>query len=380
MRRQIALTSAIGFLIIALVVGLTGGVVVGGVAGYWFGQRQASNTATAAFQTSASSAAPTSGQSDVAAQTKDAIVSKVNPAVVTIENQQKAADGTEQTVSMGSGFIIDQKGHVVTNNHVVDGADALVVVLLDGTKRNATLVGADSFQDVAVISMDGSVPATVAFGDSSQVQPGQSVIAIGSALGEFRNTVTDGIIGGVGRSLDTGDGYLLGNLIQHDAPINPGNSGGPLLNLNGQVIGMNTAVVRGGFGQPGAEGLGFAIASNTVKAYADQLIAKGRIDHPYVGVSFRPANSSLGGSSSSTDAQPVVLVDIVAGGPAAKAGLQVGDTIVAIDGTKLDSEHEFLNEVYKHNPGDTVTFSVQHQDGKTSQVKVTLIPRPSSST
>src|SRR6185312_6749418 len=115
-----------------------------------------------------------------------------NPAVVTIENQQKGPDGTEQTASMGSGFIIDEQGHIVTNNHVVDGADALIVVLLDGTKTDATLVGTDSFQDVAVIKMNGKVPAMVSFADSSTVHPGESVLAIGSALGEFRNTVTDG--------------------------------------------------------------------------------------------------------------------------------------------------------------------------------------------
>lgn len=380
MRRQIALTSAIGLLIVALVLGLTGGVVVGGVAGYLYGHQQGSAKLAAALQTSTTNITPPgSGQSDVASQTKDVIVGKANPAVVTIENQQRAADGTEQTVSMGSGFIIDEQGHVVTNNHVVDGADALVVVTLDGTKSNATLVGTDAFQDVAVITMDGKVPATIPFGDSEKVQPGQSVIAIGSALGEFRNTVTDGIVGGVDRSLDTGDGYLLGNLIQHDAPINPGNSGGPLLNLNGEVIGMNTAVVRGGFGQTGAEGLGFAIASNTVKSYAERLIANGQIDHPFVGVSFRPSSSGFGGSTSG-DSQAVTIVDLTSGGPAEKAGLKVGDQIVAIDGTTLDSEHQFLNEVYTHNPGDSVTFTVVHQDGSQDQIKVTLGKRPSSTT
>jgi 2-alkenal reductase len=347
---------------------VAGGVVVGGAAGYWYGHRGHLASQSATLTTSDTTSG---GKSDVATQTKNAIVNKVNPAVVTIENQQQAADGTAQTASMGSGFIIDEQGHVVTNNHVVDGADALVVVLFDGTKVNATLVGTDSFQDVAVIKMDGKVPAVVGFGDSSKVQPGQSVLAIGSALGEFRNTVTDGIIGGVDRSLDTGEGYLLGNLIQHDAPINPGNSGGPLLNLDGQVIGMNTAVVRGGFGQTGSEGLGFAIASNAVKSYADEIIADGQVAHPYIGVSFRslsPAN----GSTSSDSAEPVMLVDVVSGGPADKAGLVNGDTILAVEGVTLNGQHQFLNEVYKHKAGDIVSFTVQHQNGNQEQVKVTL--------
>ena len=362
----------------ALVAGMTGGVLLGGVAGYLYGHHQRPSSPSTALQTSSTSSSG-DGQSDVAAQTKDAIVSHVNPAVVTIENQEKGADGTELTVSMGSGFIIDSEGHVVTNNHVVDGADALVVVTLDGTKSQATLVGTDAFQDVAVIKMAGTVPATVSFGDSNAVQPGQSIIAIGSALGEFRNTVTDGIIGGVDRSLDTGDGYLLGNLIQHDAPINPGNSGGPLLNLQGQVVGMNTAVVRGGFGQPGAEGLGFAIASNTVKSYAEQIISQGQIDHPYVGVSFRPTTASVD-DFASNNSGAITIVDVVSDGPADRAGLAAGDVITAVGGTTLDSEHQFLNEVYKHNPGDIVTLSVRHQDGSQDEVKVTLDKRPASTT
>jgi 2-alkenal reductase len=376
MRRQIALTSVIGLMIVALVIGVTGGAVIGGAAGYWYGHRGHQSGQTAALTTAVTTGG---GQSDVSTQTKNVIVNKVNPAVVTIENQQQGADGTEQTASMGSGFIIDAQGHIVTNNHVVDGADALVVVLSDGSKVNATLVGSDSFQDVAVIKMDGKVPATVAFGDSSTVQAGQSVLAIGSALGEFRNTVTDGIVGGVDRSLDTGEGYLLGNLIQHDAPINPGNSGGPLLNLNGEVIGMNTAVVRGGFGQTGAEGLGFAIASNAVKSYADEIIANGQVAHPYIGVSFRslsPAN----GSTASDAAEPVMLIDVVPGGPAAKAGLVAGDTILAVEGVKLDGQHQFLNEVYKLKAGDIVTFTVQHQNGNQNQVKVTLGDKAANAT
>ncbi len=359
--------------------GLSGGLVMGGVFGYWYGHQRDNSANVATIQASSALNPSTAQQSDVPAQTKDAIVNKVNPAVVTIENQQPGPDGTEQTVSLGSGFIIDAQGHVVTNNHVVDGADALVVVLLDGTKLNGSLVGADAFQDVAVVKIDGTVPATVAFGDSGAVRSGQSVIAIGSALGEFRNTVTDGIIGGVGRSLDTGDGYLLGNLIQHDAPINPGNSGGPLLDLNGDVIGMNTAVVRGGFGQAGAEGLGFAIASNTVKAYADQLIAKGKVDHPYLGVSFRPASSTFDGAAP-TDAQPVTIVSVAQNSPSSRAGIVSGDRVVAVDGVTLDGEHGFLNEVYKHQPGDAVTLTVQHQDGSQDDVKVTLQSRPDSTT
>ena len=375
MRRQIALTSAIGLLIVALIAGTTGGLLVGGIAGYWYGRHDTTHN-TAALPVSDAS---NTRQADVSTETKDAIVKRVNPAVVTIENQQKGSNGSEQTASMGSGFIIDNQGHIVTNNHVVDGADALLVVLLDGTKVNATLVGTDSFQDVAVIKMDGAVPSVVSFADSTSVHPGQSVLAIGSALGEFRNTVTDGIIGGVDRSLDTGEGYLLGNLIQHDAPINPGNSGGPLLNLNGEVIGMNTAVVRGGFGQTGSEGLGFAVASNAVKSYADEIIAHGAVTHPYIGVSFRSLSPATGSTATDTP-EPVMLVDVLSGSPAASAGLVAGDQIVAVEGVILDGEHQFLNEVYKHQPGDTIRFTVKHQNGSQGEVTVTLGTRPPGTT
>jgi 2-alkenal reductase len=384
---------------IALVVGVIGGGAAGGAVGYYLGNRhddsaQVSRTATTGLPIAGSSttndpsATPTAGSgatatppqsTEAAVSTNsgdlDAAVAKVNPAVVTIENQQQVSNGSTQTAGMGSGFVIDDQGHIVTNNHVVEGASGLNVIFSDGSKATATIVGSDPFQDVAVIKVDGKVPAHVTFGDSSKLQLGQRIVAIGSALGEFRNTVTNGIVGGLDRSVDTGEGYRIGNLVQHDAPINPGNSGGPLIDANGNVVGMNTLVVRGGYGQAGAEGLGFAIAGNTVKDFANQIIANGKINRPYLGVSFRPVSqqSSPGGLQSGP--QPVVVVEVVKGSPADQAGLKAGDIVLKIDGVTLDDQHLALNELFNHKPGDTVTLTIQRGDSQ-SDVKVTLGSRP----
>jgi 2-alkenal reductase len=378
---------------LAVVLALIVGLLAGGAGGYALGNRDdgatasaagasnapvvAQNAASAATSTTATnspaSASPT-GSSDLSD-----LVARVNPAVVTIKGQVTSQDPFGQAVNgtqTGSGYIIDTDGHIVTNNHVVDGAKALKVTFSDGRQVDATVVGTDPFQDVAVIKIDGPVPATVAFGDSDQVRAGDSVVAIGSALGEFHNSVTNGIVSGVGRSLDTGQGYRLPNLIQHNASISPGNSGGPLLNTQGEVIGMNTAVVRGSGST--AEGLGFAIASNAVKKIADELIQDGQADHPYMGVEFTLAQT--GQASGSSDTIAVTLTQVTSGGPAAQAGLKVGDTITAVDGTQMSSDQPFLNLVFAHQPGDTVQFTVTPRGGQQTTVAVTLGQRPAAQT
>lgn len=384
MTRQIRFWPAVALMVVALAVGLLTGGALGAFAGYTYGTNQpASPLASAAGPTPAAtetppSVTPSTEQAPVSTQSVNEIVAEVNPAVVTIVNQvgRRGAAGGGGT-GIGTGMIIDEAGHIVTNNHVVDGAGSLAVIFSDGTRVPATLIGGDPYQDVAVIKVAEPVPATVSFGDSSQVEPGEPVIAIGSALGEFRNTVTNGIVSGAGRSLDTGQGYRLENLIQHDAPINPGNSGGPLVDMRGNVIGMNTAVVRGGFGQPEAQGLGFAVESNTVKAFAEQLIADGRIERPYLGISFRPI-ASAGASRADAQPAPVLVVTVVPDSPADAAGIQVGDVITAVGGTTLDSDHPFINVMYQHAPGDTVTVTVERNDGAPQELRVTLGTPPAS--
>ena len=196
---------------------------------------------------------------------------------------------------MGSGVIIDDRGYLVTNNHVISEGRNYQVIFQDGTKVTARLVGRDDYSDLAVLQIDGPLPAVASLGDSAQLGRACPVIAIGSPLGDFRNTVTMGVVSATGRKLDDSAPGLM-DLIQTDAAINHGNSGGPLVDAAGQVVGINTAVVRGsssgassmlGGGGDVAEGLGFAIPSNTVRNVVADLIQNGSVSHPYLGVGFQ---------------------------------------------------------------------------------------------
>ena len=205
-------------------------------------------------------------------------VQQAGPAVVTVVSTMQVTTrgrfgpGTQSAEAFGSGIIIDEAGYIVTNQHVVENQTALEVIFSDGTRASATLVGEDVSTDLAVIKVDVAVPAVASLGDSDALEPGQPVIAIGTALGDFENTVTAGIISGLHRQLDD-SGSATRDMIQTDAAINHGNSGGPLLDLEGNVIGINTAVVRADDSVGDiAEGLGFAIPSNTVKTVVERLI------------------------------------------------------------------------------------------------------------
>jgi len=225
----------------------------------------------------------TSSQAQSAAMDARSAVSEVGPAVVTIVNTQSVVSRRGRTLgtatAVGSGIIIDSRGYIITNNHVIENQQSLEVIFSDGTKAAATVVGADSSLDLAVVKVDSVVPAVATLGDSNSLEAGQPVVAIGTALGDFRNTVTAGIVSGLDRDLDSigatsiSDGTSLHDLVQTDASINEGNSGGPLIDMSGEVIGVNVAVVRSS-GMQGdvAEGLGFAIPSNTVKTFAQQYI------------------------------------------------------------------------------------------------------------
>jgi 2-alkenal reductase len=214
-----------------------------------------------------------------------AAVRQTEPAVVTIVNTQNVVSrrrGVQgQATSSGSGVVIDKQGYIVTNNHVVENQTSLEVIFADGTSAPAQLVGTDPASDLAVVKVDVAVPAVAEFGDSDALEPGQPVLAIGSPLGDFRNTVTQGVVSALHRDLQDSTSAGLQDLVQTDAAINEGNSGGPLIDLSGHVVAINVAVVRstGTVGDV-AEGLGFAIPSNTVKAVANRLIAGGSVSQP----------------------------------------------------------------------------------------------------
>jgi len=334
----------------------------------------------AAFPTADPEVATPSSTAPSAAPSVSLAVDRVGPAVVTILNhlgsQASPSGGGAQTAT-GSGVIISDTGYIVTNNHVVQGTSRLEVIFADGTRSAATLVGSDPFADIAVVKAASPVPSVATWGDSTALAPGDTVIAIGSPLGDFTNTVTAGIVSATGRSLDASPGYRIENLIQTDAAINHGNSGGPLVNLEGQVVGINTLVVRGSGSGDAAEGLGFAIESDNARAVAEAIISSGAYPRPYMGVQWEwvtPDTAALNGLPSIYGAY---LTEVVEGGPAAQAGLRAGDILTSLDGTAFDQDHLFLNMLLKHQPGDRVRFAV-YRNGGNDDATVNLGQRPAA--
>jgi serine protease Do len=302
-------------------------------------------------------------------------VQKVGPAVVTVvgtipgQNTFFGPTG-DQTVS-GTGFFITDQGYILTNNHVVEGTKEVNIVLSDGTEQKAALVGTDIYSDIAVLKAEGNVPAVAKLGNSDVLQPGESVIAIGSPLGNFKNTVTVGVVSATGRAIDAGNGYQIENLIQTDAAINHGNSGGPLVNLAGEVIGVNTLVVRNTNNGDVAEGLGFAIPVNTAQAVAQQIIQKGYFARPFLGISFQPINPEIATGYNLPAQWGVYITRVAQNSPASQAGLQVGDIITKIGDVPLDETHSYVNALFEYKPGDQITLEVV-RGNKTTQVQVTL--------
>jgi 2-alkenal reductase len=307
-------------------------------------------------------------------------VAKASPSVVTVVgtiNQQSpfGMSGTE-TVS-GSGVFISDQGYLLTNNHVISGTNSVVIILADGTHENATIVGTDVYTDVAVLKTDGKVPAVATLGDSDILKPGESVIAIGSPLGNFMNTVTVGVVSALGRSLDTGEGYQMEDMIQTDAAINQGNSGGPLVNLAGEVVGINTLIVRNSGTGTVAEGLGFSIPINTAIAVAEEIIQNGSVVRPTIGIDYQEITPDIAAAYNLPVQYGVYVTDVNSGGPADQAGIQQGDIITSINSINLDDTHYFLNTLFQFKPGDTVTLGV-NRNGSTIQVKVTLVASSTS--
>jgi putative serine protease PepD len=269
--------------------------------------------------------------------------------------------GTSQ--AQGSGWVYDSSGHIVTNQHVVGGASSIKVRFWNGKTYSATLVGSDLSTDLAVIDVDAPAsllhPLTV--GDSSQLQVGDGVVAIGSPFG-LEETVTSGIASALHRTIQgPNQGFAINDTIQTDAAINHGNSGGPLLNTQGQVVGVN-AQIRSDSG--GNEGVGFAIPSNTVKSIAAQLISTGKAVHAYLGVSL----DATAPSARIAEVRPAT--------PAARAHLRAGDVVTAVDGRSVGTGDDLTRAIDSHRPGDTVTLKYE-RGGKEHTVDVKLGTRPS---
>jgi serine protease Do len=289
-----------------------------------------------------------------------------------------------QQVGGGSGFIISSDGLILTNKHVVSATGASYSVLTnDGKTYRATVLARDPNQDLAVLKIDATGLPTVTLGDSSNLQLGQTAIAIGNALGQFSNTVSVGVVSGLARTVtagapDTGAQETLHNVIQTDAAINPGNSGGPLLNLQGQVIGINSAVAEN------AQGIGFAIPINQAKQDITSVETTGNISAPYLGVRYEELDPTIASQNNlpvnfgawvqGTNGQAAVT----ANSPAAKAGIQAGDIITAVNGTQLNASNDLGSIINQHKVGDTLTLTI-NRGGKEITAQVTLAQRPAGS-
>ena len=365
-------------IIVAVIVGL-GGVIAGSLVVYRAISEQQDRLQSAIPEISQSPAAVQAPVSTTITNFEDAVtqaVENVGPAVVTVvgivPGRESFFGNVPDTPVSGSGVYISEEGYIVTNNHVVENTIQVSVILADGTEIPAEIIGTEKYADLAVLKVDGSVPMKAELGNSDELRPGETVIAIGSPLGDFKNTVTVGVISGTGRMLDTGLGYEIENLIQTDAAINSGNSGGPLVNLEGEIIGINTLVIRGtDMGSAIAEGLGFAIPANTVRVVVEQLIQKGFFSRPYLGVNMQPITPDISRMYDLPVEWGVYITSVEPTSPAGISGLQQGDILTKIGDIPLDDENTFINALFAHSPGETVQLDVLRQ-GNVINIEVTF--------
>ena len=307
------------------------------------------------------------------------------------DSSSSSSNSDLQEYSEGSGVIYAKqngKGYIVTNNHVVSGSDSLEVILEDGTKVSAKLVGTDATTDLAVLEIDGSkVPATASFGNSDNVSPGDPVIAIGSPLGsEYATTVTQGIISATNRTVTTQDqntGQATGEatVLQTDAAINPGNSGGPLVNAAGQIVGINSMKLASNTDGTSVEGMGFAIPSNEVVKIINQLVANGKVERPSLGIRVLDLDQITDASQSSLKlpddvTKGVVVYSTTSGSVAKAAGMKKYDVIVKLGDKKVTSVADLHTALYSHSVGDTVNIQY-YRNGKLNTAKVHLTKQTS---
>jgi 2-alkenal reductase len=311
----------------------------------------------------------------------------VSPGVVSIDVLVNNAGQTGQAA--GSGFVYDQAGHIVTNNHVVENANLVVVVFQDGSEAKANVVGTDPYSDLAVVKVeklpDSATPLPL--GDSSTVQTGDWVVAIGNPFG-LSSSMSLGIVSAVGRTIPTGTSFSIPEAIQTDAAINPGNSGGPLLNMQGQVVGVNAQIASNG--AMANSGVGFAIPVNTVRQVIPTLIDVGAYQWSWLGIEGTSVNTFIAQANNASVDRGAYIVHVVPGSPAEQAGLQGGDSLTTIDGvdvptggdiiTQLDGKaindySELLTLIAEKKPGTSVTLTIL-RNGQQQQVNATLAPRP----
>ena len=387
----------------AAIVGVVGGLIGGGVSYYAADQMNSASVNNSAAQTSvSSSSSKVSQKSAKTSGTMTSAYNSVKGAVVSVINLKRQSssstdslynslfgddegssskkNGKLETYSEGSGVVYmksNGKGYIVTNNHVISGSDAVQVQLANGKTVSAKVVGKDSTTDLAVLSIDAKyVTQTAEFGDSKSLQAGQTVIAVGSPLGsEYASTVTQGIVSAPARTIETSSGHQQ-TVVQTDAAINPGNSGGALVNSAGQVIGINSMKLAQSSDGTSVEGMGFAIPSNEVVTIVNELVKKGKITRPQLGVRVVALNgipeayrSRLKIKSSLKNG--IYVASINKNSSASRAGMKSGDVITAVDGKKVDDVSSLHSILYSHKVGDTVNVTV-NRNGRNVSLKVKL--------
>jgi putative serine protease PepD len=331
-----------------------GGAVGAGVALETRGDA-AANTNVAAAQPVAET---TSSVSGVYQQVKNGVVE-----IQTSTGAQADPFGNQTPGgATGSGFVIDKEGHIVTNQHVVDGAESVTVRFSDGTEAAAKIVGTDPSTDIAVLDVDrpSSDLTPLSFAPEGSLEVGEPVIAIGSPFG-LEGTLTAGVISALGREIQSPNGFTIENAVQTDAALNHGNSGGPVLDSSGRVVGV-AAQIRSESG--GSDGIGYAIPSDTAQRVARELISEGRVDHAYLGVSL-------------PDDGAAKIDQVVAGSPADRAGLQQGDEVTAVDGKAIKTGDELREAIDARKPDDKITLTIK-RSGQERTVQVTLGQRPAT--
>lgn len=387
----------------AAIVGVVGGLIGGGVSYYAADQMNSASVNNSAAQTSvSSSSSKVSQKSAKTSGTMTSAYNSVKGAVVSVINLKRQSsssmdslynslfgddegssskkNGKLETYSEGSGVVYmksNGKGYIVTNNHVISGSDAVQVQLANGKTVSAKVVGKDSTTDLAVLSIDAKyVTQTAEFGDSKSLQAGQTVIAVGSPLGsEYASTVTQGIVSAPARTIETSSGHQQ-TVVQTDAAINPGNSGGALVNSAGQVIGINSMKLAQSSDGTSVEGMGFAIPSNEVVTIVNELVKKGKITRPQLGVRVVALNGIPEAYRSrlkikSNLKNGIYVASINKNSSASRAGMKSGDVITAVDGKKVDDVASLHSILYSHKVGDTVNVTV-NRNGRNVSLKVKL--------
>jgi S1-C subfamily serine protease len=309
------------------------------------------------------------------------VAAKASPAVVriTVNGSVDTSQGIIPETGVGSGVIYDSRGWILTNRHVVEGSDRLSVELNDGRVLEGRVYGIDTLTDLAIVKVDATDLPVAALGHSSELKVGQLVVAIGSPLGTYSNSVTSGIVSAKGRSITTDGNQNLNNLIQTDAAINPGNSGGPLLDAGGNVVGINTAIAAD------SNGIGFAIPIDIARPIMEQAVAGQDLARPYMGVVYRSIDRQYADANGLSVTEGAIIERggggtspaVVSGSPADQAGIREGDIITKINDQPIDGDHPLDATLSMYAPGDTVSVTLL-RDGQTTTVQVELGTRPAN--